>query len=219
MGALAPVTTPGPPVAGDFPAPPATSDPMLAPIRLSTAPAVGPRITAPVPDQIADLMDRSSLAGDLEAAPLQFRQLIPAARAGLALNEVQASQAIRDRESLASARQTLAEMQAATPTIPPDQLEAWQFEMKRVAGEIAAAEAKQAQPEYVPAMERVAESEQAGFETLAETLPEIVSRSMEISRIPMNPAARAVGEAESFGEGLSAAGDDPLWACCGPSAS
>lgn len=172
-----------------------------------------------------DRFDESTAAGDWRAGMLQAGQIIPGIKAAGGLIEARVgpsdvrmvtaeAQALSDIDSeIEVLKNQIAQFgQAGAPRIPSDQRNAIIADMRDLSlqrNQLAMLAGEGVAEQRIAESTREAES---GVAAIAEALPEIISRTEQIQNIPMNLAAAAIGEAETFGEGFEAFKEDPLGA-------
>lgn len=165
-----------------------------------------------VPVQKPDL---SSWQGDLEAGWNTLKTILPGLRAGKAGRTIgeavvgQQSQGGLDAEAAAYEADAAA-LEAEIPNLPDAESQAFAREQVTALRERAAQRRLLASTPTAAATQTRLESDAAAavpdFVDAISTLTDI---NRQTAKIPMNPAAQRMSEAETFGEGLRALADDP----------
>ena len=173
-----------------------------------------------------DRFDASTVAGDWEAGMLQAGQIIPGIKAAGGVSDIIAAN--REQAFLmeqGAAMETISQeidtlkstlvashAEGGTP-FPKAEEDAMMARLIDLTGQMDQLGTLASLEGEVPRrMDYIDPLREKGVSTLAENLPEIISRTEQIQNIPMNLAAAAIGEAETFGEGFEAFKEDPLGA-------
>lgn len=153
------------------------------------------------PEMPQDNLETGTLGGDLRAGLLQMQQAIPGARAGYDISQIK-TQREAEKANTALNAELLAqadELEAMLPGIHDP------AEYAKIEDQIIERRARAGLSDPSVNQGRIERS----IADLVEQSVEIGRLNKEISEIPVNDAARRLMEAETFGEGISAAFSDP----------
>lgn len=160
---------------------------------------------------IPDPVDNSSFMGDLRAGGLQMQQFLPAVRAAGDLNAIGSITSDLEYERLIAeeAAAQIASLQEELSNIPDDDAR------RAVLDQIVELQARVDRYQMTtPSLEArdaaLVERRDEAMDGFASEALQIMGLNRQIAEIPMNPSAREVGEAETWGDVFSAVGDDPL---------
>jgi len=167
------------------------------------APLSPPATTAPSFDDLPDVPQQDATwQDDLKAGWLQLQQFLPGRRIKRAIGDIGATETmIEDASGRRDYYLMEAEaLEAELPNLPDDESR----EVLRQEIDFLREKARQ--------MDATAHStgREKALGDIVQDVMKIQGLNSEIAALPINPAAKAVGEAETFGEGFDAALDDPL---------